>query len=214
MNIIPVDHVLIVVSVVLLTLCGIHLIGWYIDRRERVRAVATIEAFHGDLPPLEQFYGESLLFLSVIMPYYLVSFERRAEAREALVKNEVPLPNWTKWTVENAVPLDPDEGEERKERKEHLRENVRDYAVAKYGAMPAWKPPCDTCGSNCGQCGSSHCARCGAKAKDGTPCDLVQHEAWKLEHPQEHAENELRKSQERLKATVQATPTGIVFKED
>lgn len=53
-------------------------------------------------------------------------------------------------------------------------------AKAADGSLPKWRPPCNTCGSNCGQCGSSHCGICGVKA--GYPhlgqCDQAMHAAY------------------------------------
>lgn len=54
-----------------------------------------------------------------------------------------------------------------------LQDNLK--AKAADGSLPKWRPPCNTCGSNCGQCGSSHCAICGMKH---TPCDQMMHAAY------------------------------------
>lgn len=165
---------------VLLFLAIVWAVIRYRERRETRRADAWVKKFHGDLPPLTEVLGQGFsdAFLTALLPHY----ERRPPKKAT---EPVRLPIGT--------PIDPDEANDcpecdntgphdspcRSGWKDVLRESVRRYAVAKFGSMPAWKPPCDTCGGNCGQCGESHCGICGVKPRDGK-CDLVQHEAYKL----------------------------------
>lgn len=48
------------------------------------------------------------------------------------------------------------------------------------GVVPKWRPPCGTCGGNCGQCGSSHCSICGQKSQFPhlKVCDPILHAAY------------------------------------
>lgn len=155
------------------------------ERREKRKAHAFVEEAHGDLPPLTDVLGRgySDAFLAALLPYY----ERLPPKKSAEPPRRVQL----------GTPIDPDKANDcpecdntgphpepcRSGWKDHLRENVRRYAVAKFGSMPAWKSPCSTCGGNCGQCAESHCGICGVKPRDGK-CDIVQHEAYKLHHEQ------------------------------
>lgn len=52
--------------------------------------------------------------------------------------------------------------------------------LQKRGLVPMWKPPCSTCGGNCGQCGSSHCSICGQKNQfpHMKTCDPLMHAAY------------------------------------
>lgn len=196
-----------------MTVSTAHLVVRRIERKERERALKIVKDCHGDLPPIEKFYGEGTFFLSIIAPYYLAADRNRAALKKAMAEAGFPPPKWNAVSLQFALPIDPDPADDcpecdngmdhekcRDGWRDQLRANVRDYAIAKFGSMPAWKCPCDTCGGNCGQCGTSHCARCGAKGDQ--KCDLVQHEAWKLEHPTEHAALEQRKARERATGRV------------
>jgi hypothetical protein len=168
---------------------------WWFFRRMRISseeaAHKMMQDFRGDYPPIESWRDGkySPAFLAVVTSYYIeADAKKRAEVAERVRKER-----WTAWMLKNTKPLDPDAANDcpecdntgphpepcRSGWKDVLRENVRKYAVAKFGSMPAWKKPCDTCGSNCGQCASSHCGICGVLPRDGE-CDLVQHEAYKL----------------------------------
>lgn len=65
--------------------------------------------------------------------------------------------------------------------KAHLEANgVKELKLADLAKSSlVWTSPCDTCGGNCGQCGSSHCGICGVKPRDGE-CDQIKHLAYQI----------------------------------
>lgn len=161
---------------------------WFEWSEER-RAHKFVRDCNGDLPPPEALKdkGHSLIFLATLTGYY-VEAARQREKRDKL-KADLGARVTEKLLGETINPLPESDCPECSNGVVH--ENCRSgwravlYAAAlgDLDKLPKWTSPCDTCGGNCGQCGSSHCGICGVKPRDGV-CDLRKHAAYERTHPE------------------------------